>query len=66
MTKHIIEYQSVFFGNWIPLFINDEAEAIEYDSYTKALKQFTEHVNAMIDSGEGDDIDLSDYRIRKV
>ena len=50
----------------MPLFLRVDGTNKQHDLYTEALRAFTDHVNAMIDSDEGDDVNLEDYRIAEV
>ena len=66
MTKYEVQYNSVIFSGWAPLFLRVGGANKQYDSYTEALRAFINHVNAMLDSDEGDDVNLEDYRIAEV
>ena len=66
MTKYEVQYNSVIFSGWAPLFLRVDGANKQYDSYTEALRAFINHVNAMLDSDEGDDVNLEDYRIAEV
>jgi hypothetical protein len=66
MMKYEVQYNSVIFRGWVPLFLRVDGTNKQHDVYTEALRAFTDHVNAMIDSDEGDDVNLEDYRIAEV
>ena len=64
--KYEVQYNSVIFRGWVPLFLRVDGANKQHDSYIEALRAFTDHVNAMINSDEGDDVNLEDYRIAEV
>jgi hypothetical protein len=66
VMKYEVQYNSVFFSKWIPLFMLSDGTGKKYDSYTEAMRAFANHLNAMLDSDEGDDVSLEDYRIVEV
>jgi len=66
MRRYQIEYQSKFLGGWMPLFQLSDGTGKQHDSYTDALRAFSNHLNAMLDSDEGDDVSLENYRIKEI